>query len=77
MNNEWDELYRSPYPVCDSYQTFNLTVNIYQNKYTFYVKNQMITNYIDNSDPYLSGSVGLRGYITTALYSNVCIDFLQ
>ena len=75
MNNGFDGLYESGF-VCNSYDTFNLTVNVKNNKYTFYVNNKLITSYTDNSSPYLSGSIGLRGYISTVLYSNLNVDFI-
>ena len=76
MNNGFQELYESSSPVCDSYQAFNMTVNANQNKFTFYVNDKMITSYTDNSNAYLSGSVGLRGYISTGLYNNLYINFM-
>lgn len=33
--------------VCNSYDIFNLTVNVINNKYIFYVNNKLIKSYTD------------------------------
>eukprot|EP01084_Bolivina_argentea_P157388 274282_1 len=76
MNNGWNIFYTSPKAVCDAKNPFLLTVTAVGNKYTIYVNGTMLTTYTDNSSPYTAGSVGLRDYISTALYSNLIIDLL-
>lgn len=75
MNKGFDGLYESEF-VYNSYFSFNLTVNVNNNKYIFYV-NKLITSHTDNLLPYLSGAVGLRGYISTVLYSNFNVDHIK
>ena len=76
MNNGFNGLYESN-SVCNPYESFNIMINVNNNKFTFYVNDNVITSYTDNSSPYISGSVGLRGYISTALYKVLNIQFIS
>ena len=76
MNNGWDELYNSPSAVCDAMDLFTLSVSAVGSTYEIYVNGKLVTTYTDNASPYSSGSVGLRDYVTTVLYTNLTINLV-
>eukprot|EP01084_Bolivina_argentea_P215118 365186_1 len=56
-------------------KTKNITIDIFENRFTVFIENEFIFEYVDNCYPLLTnGSVGLRSYIASATYQYISID---
>eukprot|EP01084_Bolivina_argentea_P310434 537194_1 len=54
----------------------NITIDVINNRFTFFVDDKFIFEYIDNCNSYYNsiGSIGIRSYFATANYDFVSID---